>query len=104
MDRELREYLNSYTVPDADEALLSRIMGQVEDSKVVSFPARQWQAPILARVAALAIVAVLGFSGGMVSRQVSGEIAVAQSDTQSSHEATIYNVILNPQNLEEIML
>ena len=100
MDHELNRLLQSYKVSDADDALLGRIMQRVETEKQKSRPP---YVPVMwmQRVAALVLLAVLGFSSGFATRTT---IVTAQLEESTTQDEQIYNMIINPQTLEEIVL
>jgi hypothetical protein len=100
MDHELNRLLQSYHVKDADNALLERIMQRVEAEKQTAKPSYM-PLMLIQRVAALVLLAVLGFSSGLATRST---IVTAQLDDSTTQDEQIYNMIINPQTLEEIVL
>ena len=100
MDHELNRLLQSYEVKDADNALIERIMQRVEAEKQTAKPAympMMW----MQRVAALVLLAVLGFSSGLATRTT---IVTAQLDESDTQYEQIYDMMINPQTIEEIIL
>jgi hypothetical protein len=107
MDKELKEWMDSYSVSPADDALVDRIVAQAEQSRRLPFSVIWHQRPA-ARAAMLAAIAVIGFSGGMLTVERKQEMTMAQQSAITAatpgDDTVMYQMIINPQSLEEVML
>lgn len=102
MDHDLKQWLQSYKVAKADDALLERIISQAENQPSEAAIAHSWWRANTALAAGLVVAAVLGFAGGAMTTPDMSEIRYAQESTIDHND--MYQMILTPQSFEEVLL
>ena len=110
-DREMKAWLDNYSIADMDptahNALLDRIVANASAcprSMPKTFSLRSWMTQGLANAAALAALAVFGFWIGEGSSGPRTATTVSEATVLSSDAAYFDKIVLGPNSWKEVSL